>query len=273
MATKTHVKAAGIWQPSKEIYVKSGGMWLQAQKAWHKTAGVWQLVHDRLILVNIVIPSNTFNFDIKLAADSVYGSTITGPAQVTVTVNPGVVVGSYDVANSGLKSGTFPSGSSIILNNYGYVVGKGGQGGSYLTPTSSNHYPYYGGPALEVTLPTTVYNYGIIGGGGGGGAGGDGAGSNSIGGGGGAGAQPGVGGFGYGSDSDPYGQTGTLLTGGLGTHRNTVVYISTGGNLGQPGIYGGGYASTGQTGRAGYYIIGNSFVTWAVPGDLRGLVG
>ncbi|MEM4261047.1 MAG: hypothetical protein QXG00_07435, partial [Candidatus Woesearchaeota archaeon] len=237
MAVKTYVKASGTWRPSKEIYVKSGGSWRQIKKAWHKTAGVWELVHDRLVILNLIISSNTFNYNIKSAAETLYGGPITGPAQITLTVNPGVIVGATDTLIPGIDSGTFASGSSLILNNYGYIVGKGGQGGSVLTPAYSSQYPYYGGPALQVTLPTNVYNYGIIGGGGGGGAGGDGVGSNSIGGGGGAGAQGGPGGWGYGGYTS-YGASGTLLNGGVGTHD--PIYVSTGGNLGYPGIYGGG---------------------------------
>jgi hypothetical protein len=281
MTTKTYVKSGGIWRPSKEIYVKYGGTWRTIEKAWHKTAGVWQLVHNRIIQLNLIISSNTKNYNVKTAAEALYGGPINSPAIITLTVNPGVIVGSVvtytglnqnqrsHIAGPALSSGTFLPGSVLNIYNYGYIVGAGGQGGTYATPTSPYQAGFQGGNAIETTLPTNIYNYGIIAGGGGGGAGGDGAGHNSIGGGGGAGDTPGIGGFGYGGFSS-FGQSGTLLYGGVGTHD--PIYISTGGNLGQAGIYGGGFNSTGITGAPGYYIVGNSYVTWVVPGDRRGLV-
>lgn len=256
MTIKTYVKAGATWNPSKEIYVKSGGSWRTITKAWHRTAGVWELVHDRAL--QMFITANTRDYNIKAALDIFLGAPQTSAVNLILTVNPGVVVGSNSLATSGMTTGTFIPGTTITLINYGYVVGKGGNGGGCF-PISG---PTSGGPALNATTwPITVYNYGIIGGGGGGAGLGDCDGSNSPSGGGGAGDDVGVTGGGWGGVCSP--SAPTLLLGGIGN------WCWNGGDLGLASYagYGGGLQ-----GNAGAYIIGNANVTWAVPGDRRGLV-
>lgn len=255
MTVKTYVKAGGTWNPSKEIYVKSGGTWRQIKKAWHKTSGVWELVHDRAI--QLFITANTRNYNIRAALDAFLGGPQTSSVNLILTVNPGVVVGSNSTGLSGMTTGMFIAGTTITLINYGYIVGMGGNGGTCFPITG----PTSGGPALNAsTWPITVYNYGIIGGGGGGAGLGDCDGSNSPSGGGGAGDAPGTTGTGWGGSCTP--ASPTLLNGGVGH------WCWYGGNLGMPSYDGYG----GLQGNAGPYIIGNANVTWAVPGDRRGLV-
>ena len=97
----------------------------------------------------------------------------------TVTINNGVVVGSSSVGSYAFYiSPTFPAGSILTVNNYGYIVGKGGTGGGGAYFVSSSVYSQVGlagtgaGPAMYVGFATTISNGGVIGGGGGGGGGG-----------------------------------------------------------------------------------------------------
>lgn len=97
----------------------------------------------------------------------------------TVTINNGVVVGSSSVgAYAFYVSSTFPAGSVLTINNYGYIVGRGGNGGGGAYFVSSSNLSTSGlpgsgaGPALYVGFATTITNGGVIGGGGGGGGGG-----------------------------------------------------------------------------------------------------
>lgn len=118
-----------------------------------------------------------------------------------ITINPGVYVWSDNTAVAALTTGTFPRGLTIINN--GFIMGKGGAGGTAtpLTNTDGSRYvlntpPQAGGPAIFLGANTTINMSGdnsYIGGGGGGGAGMVGAGGE-INGGGGGGAGGGAGG-------------------------------------------------------------------------------
>jgi len=261
-----------------EYYGASSGLPASGTIKWSDFYG-----ESSVISLNLVISANTNNYNVFSAATALYGAALPGPTAVTLTINAGVVVGSavsvsgvnqnrlQTIAGPAITSGTFPAGSTLTIINNGEVIGAGGGGGSYLTPNATTRLRgghYAGGDALLIQLTTSITNNNLIAGGGGGGAGGDGSGGNSIGGGGGAGSVPGYGGFGYPSAAG-YGSRGTKFAGGLGTHGNT--YPATGGALGQNGIYGGNFNSTGHTGRAGAYVDGASFVTWLVNGDRRGV--
>jgi hypothetical protein len=279
MAVKTSVNVAGTFQPAKNIYVNVAGTWQKTQAVYANVAGTWQRVHTPV--VEITIASSVNDYNIAAAVATALGYTPTLPVDVRVTVNSGVVVGqSYTFSGTnqnriqtksslaGMQTGTLPTGSLLTLTNNGYIVGCGGQGGSFGTPNATGlDTRWAGGTALYATYAITVYNNGTIGGGGGGGAGGDGGGGNSTGGGGGAGATVGLGGYGYGGQYDPYGTTPTLTVGGIGTHNG-----NNGGDLGLPGYHTPGFDGTGLVGNAGAYIVGNSLVTWATTGTRLGVV-
>lgn len=124
--------------------------------------------------------------------------------------------------------GAFPEGSRITITNYGYIVGCGGQGGSYGTPnTAARGTQWAGGDAIYTTYPLNIINRGVIGGGGGGGPGGDGSGPASVGGGGGAGYVPGVGGYGYGVAA-AYGNNGFVGEGSINGTTLTITSVVSG---------------------------------------------
>jgi hypothetical protein len=108
--------------------------------------------------------------------------------KVELTINSGVYIWSDNTSAAALNmGGTYPKGLTIINN--GYIIGKGGNGGSIMQTTAGGGYdniiaPTVGGPAINLTGPVSIDNTnGYIGGGGGGGAGA----APNIGGGGGAG--------------------------------------------------------------------------------------
>lgn len=280
MATKTFVSDGTVHRDIRNLYVSDGTAWRDVKKAWVSDGTAWRLVFQKVI--NLVITSTTTNYNILTAATAAYGGPITSAVAVNLTVNPNVIVGSsYTVSGSNqnevqsvaapaMVSGTFPAGSTltITVGSGAYIVGAGGQGGSYGTPTNgARGTRWAGGDALSVSLPTTIYNYGTIAGGGGGGAGDDGGGSNSIAGGGGAGYPGGQGGYGYGCGT--WAANGTLTVGGAGSCQST--YPSKGGDLGAAGQYGGNFNSTGVVGQPGAYVVGSSNVTWAATGTRLGV--
>jgi hypothetical protein len=186
--------------------------------------------------------------------------------------------------------GTYPNGVQII--NYGYIVGKGGAGGSYPAGTkfAGGYDGQAGQSAITVLTPVTIYNYGIIGGGGGGGGGGRTADNASAGGGaGGACFGDTVVGAYYAGYVSPTvttgGKSGKTLDppyGGYGTDR-WGYNGGDGGDLGQPGTAGSPadayitiretvFIEGGGAGGAGGSAIrvGNQYITWGYEGTIYG---
>ena len=98
-----------------------------------------------------------------------------GTRLVKVTIESGIYIWSDNTSVPALDmGGTYPNGLTIINN--GFIIGKGGNGGSMVQATAGGAYtvtyPTVGGPAINLTGPLTINNTnGYIGGGGGGGAG------------------------------------------------------------------------------------------------------
>ncbi|MES2620391.1 MAG: hypothetical protein V4615_06025, partial [Bacteroidota bacterium] len=213
------------------------------------------------------------------------------PVSITFNIGAAVTIGSISTAQPALSTGAFASGSSIIINNNGNIIGKGGDGGDdagHNLTSCPNFNGKPGGNALDLaTGAVVVNNTGRIGGGGGGGgAGAELGGGNpcftfyaGTGGGGGAGSTPGAGGGNGAPNACSAGNAGALLTGGTGG-SNAACGVScflsfgstyrpgvggTGGNLGQPGAAGSpangfvdsGVCSQGAGGAAGCGIKTN----------------
>jgi hypothetical protein len=220
--------------------------------------------------VNITVSSDVNNYDVVSAVTTALGSFPTFPIKVTVTVNSNVVIGSSSTTTYAFETtGSWASGSELVIVNNGYIVGAGGDGASGsgaddLRPGKP------GGNAMHITLPTTITNNNIIGGGGGG-SGRAGYGGSS--GGRGAGGAGRIAGAIVGSGNAT---AGTLTYGGTtqyshvngaGNQPEPNQYTTYGSTLGQDGDV-GGYGGLGGTG--GYAIVGISNVTYAVQGRVHG---
>jgi len=156
-----------------------------------------------------------------------------GTSPATITVNNGIYIWSDSINTPALRIDDFPGGLTLINN--GYIMGRGGDGGSRAAVQWGAGPPWPGGPqppisdrdenqtevtnyfngwpggdAIQITTTSAITitnDEGAIGGGGGGGAGG---GDGNFGGGGG-GAGGGNGGLG-----DSYGEFRIVETGGAG---------------------------------------------------------
>jgi len=152
-----------------------------------------------------------------------------GTVAVEITVNAGVYVYSTSTSNAGLTvTGSFPGGVTLINN--GYIIGKGGNGGSNSGPTAGAP----GGSAISLGINATIVNNSgafIAGGGGGGG------GQLSGGGGGAGGGDGGLGRFSY------AGGTG----GAIGSSGNNGGGGNLGGQGGGAGAGAGGVVQQSQT--------------------------
>jgi hypothetical protein len=175
---------------------------------------------------NLIISSNVTNYDIRAAciADGWDG---TSDLVANVTINAGVYVRSTSVSLPSLdtnSSGSFPATYSIILNVYGSLMGRGGNGGdgadawAYANNVDGGTSPTSGtagGDTIRARAAISINNQGTIWAGGGGGGGG-GRCTHAASGYGGACAGSGGGG----------GQTNGL-GGDVGTRTETVAMIST----------------------------------------------
>lgn len=113
-----------------------------------------------------------------------------GSSHAVITVAAGVYIYSDNVAIPAMTTGQFPGGLTLVVS--GYIMGKGGKGGSVYYSEGSENWipPEAGGVALSLLTTTKINLNGgyIAGGGGGGGAGGSALNPSSGGGGAGGGA-------------------------------------------------------------------------------------
>tara|TARA_Y100001978_G_scaffold189816_1_gene192410 strand:+ start:690 stop:1706 length:1017 start_codon:yes stop_codon:yes gene_type:complete len=234
------------------------------------------------VTINQTISNSTNNYNMASNRGPTYSAGVTN---YTLTINPGVTVGTNSTSSTSLQTGSpWSSGDTIIVENYGSVKGgggPGGAGGSLSTPQNfSGPNPQHitpgvagttvNGAAFNAAYPVTFKNFGsIYGGGGGGGGGGSrrfakGAGKNTSlyqvgsagGGGGGAGVTAGTGGpitrAGEPFNNSPgtAGSAGSANAGGAGgtgamQPSNPFDNMET---FGQTGGTGGGLGSDGAAG-------------------------
>ena len=181
-------------------------------------------------------------------------------AEIVLTIDSGVKIGSASPATPSLIMPAFPAESVVTLVNNGKIMGAGGNGGAGA-PIGGTALPGRpGGTALRVQSSVTIQNAGQVygGGGGGGGSGWWSIKDDSVpgySGGGGAGIVPGLT-----TEGQPY--------------NSDWVGVGAGGGPGAPGTAGASDQGVGAAGgAAGFYIVGNNHVTWSVTGSRLGRVG
>jgi len=250
--------------------------------------------------ISVTINSNASNFNVFNSRGSQYVAGATN--NITVTVSPGVVVGSTSTGSYAMSvPNQFGPLDTIRIVNQGLILGAGGPagvGGAFNNSPAAGS-GSGGGSALLVQRPTTIQNAGTISSGGGGGGGGGGRNDSTftprptkqggpfttttVGGGGGAGGGAGsAGGIGGGGGACPpapaqaggSGQNAGATTPGQGgTGGNTAGSGGAGGGLGSAGAGGGQATSQGAGGGAtGSYLVGSPFVTWQQTGTRQGNV-
>lgn len=225
------------------------------------------------IVVQVLANTTSYNVFAAITQNSTYQANNTN---AVVQIGPGVYIGSPSTGTSALTvPSNFAPGDSVIIQNCGYILGAGGPGAG---PSGGTGSP--GGTAVTLSRPTTIQNFGTIGGGGGGGGGGGQynytvpsgktqtpATQGGGGGGGGAGYVAGSGGPGFNN-----GGPGSLTTGGSPGAGSTSGSGGAGGPLGSPGNPGGSSPNNGGGGGgvAGRYICGIAFATIQSTGTLSG---
>lgn len=229
-----------------------------------------------MFIGTFTISSDTYDYDMRAAAIA-GGWDGASDANITVTLNSGVNVGSTSTGNSAFTTGSpWPAGSILNFQTQGLVVGKGGDGGSGGNTGGAGAPGAAAGVGINAQRPITINNLGTIAGGGGGGGGGQSVywpqrqGPRAGGGGGGG------GGIGWGSGGA--GGSGPQGTGSPGASGNFIA-VGVGGNQGgggnfpaQPGFDGGNYGSSGggSGGAGGTAITGYPLITFTNTGTIYG---
>lgn len=224
----------------------------------------------------IVIAGTRTNLNIRTIYDGLF-PTPDATTKVKFVVESTAIIGSTTNATPALITGTWPTGAEVTIENRGYIVGKGGDGDTYLGTGGEA-----GGDALELNHPITLNNLGIIGGGGGGGGYGY---ETSLGeealaeGAGGAGYIAGTSGTAFYSGSGGFSTTLPGLPdiengGTAGDAQGDVnAFGGAGGDLGVAGGNGAGGTNQSAGGAAGDAIVTNgNAITYTAAGDIRGAV-
>lgn len=176
--------------------------------------------------VNLTITTNQQQMNLATWASA---NGWNGSSAANITINSGVYIWSDNTAVAALTTGSFPGGLTIINN--GFIMGKGGNGGTWGTANGTA-----GGPAISLGTSCTITNNSYIGGGGGGGGLGNYIYDYHAGGGGGAGG--GSGGSAKWAGRGPVGAVGGGAIGALGPNGN-ITYVYGGTNQGVGGGGGG----------------------------------
>ena len=188
-----YVKNASRWYLPKSIWVKLSGTWRVCKNVYIKHNGSW-----REMIKTVTLTSNKSNFNLWE-----YVGRPTQPISLVFNINSNVVISSKrpklpqwcpywcvdlrdNIPNTptAFTVGNFPNGSTIIINNNGYITGGGGYGGAggYSFSMGSNYNNKLsganggnGGNGLAKgssrSYDCTLVNTGTIAGGGGGGGG------------------------------------------------------------------------------------------------------
>ena len=248
----------------------------------------------------LTITGNTQNYNLYTAVSANPGYSA-GSTDITLTINPGVAVGSNSTGSYALSiPGSFNPGDTVTVVNNGTIIGRGGNGGNGgAAPNGGGGGGGTGGNAVYVSFPTVMTNNGTLAGGGGGGGG-----SSAYvystypgnpknpptytyisgnGGGGGAGYNGGSGGAKGPGNPGGAGGAGTLTSGGSGGAMGPGWAAPGGsgggqganGNAGTSGPFGINTTpngSTGSGGTRGFYLVGNPYVTYPATGTRLGQV-
>ena len=288
-----YVNDEGTWKLPKSIWINQLGTWRVCKNVYINSGGAWK---ELIKTVDITSNQSNLNLYEYLGSPSQALSVVVNiPFDVTISSN-GPTLPQWCPYNctttrtnlpkrpTAFTVGNFPTGSTVIINNNGYISGGGGYGGAGgYSFASGPNYPnqlngYAGGVGGDAiskgssnNFDCTIVNTGTIAGGGGGGGG---AGASYM---------PPVGFInGYyvngGSGGDGAGITGYSRTqGGPSSSNNdnrvTGVDGGQGGAIGENGQSGKSTGSkpNGAGGKAGKAI--GSGIEVAVSGTIIGAVG
>ena len=177
-----YVNDEGTWKLPKSIWINQLGTWRVCSNVYVNSGGAW-----KELIKTLDITENQTNFRLWE-----YIGKPTAPLSIVVNIKAGVEITSSDPVTHSFPGSNgesvkretaftvwdFPSGSTVIINNNGYISGGGGWGGVGQQVGSNNsEVGGYGGDGIvkgsSNDFTVTIVNTGTIAGGGGGGGGGE----------------------------------------------------------------------------------------------------
>jgi hypothetical protein len=167
-----YVNDEGTWKLPKSIWINQLGTWRVCSNVYVNKSGSW-----KEMIKSVTLTSNKNNFNLYAHVGSP-----TQPLSLIFNISSGVEI--YSSGNTdGYRTtaftvGNFPAGSTVIINNNGYISGGGGDRGSIVSggrygqggPGGNGGYGLVKGS--NNNYDCTFVNTGTIAGGGGGGGGG-----------------------------------------------------------------------------------------------------
>ena len=94
--------------------------------------------------INVTIAGHTTDLNLRNLAIG-NGWNQIAPLNLVVTINGGIIVGSSSIYSYAIDTGdSYPNGSTLTIYNYGYITGRGGDGGGAGRSFAGDP----GGPAL-----------------------------------------------------------------------------------------------------------------------------
>jgi hypothetical protein len=164
-----YVNDEGTWKLPKSIWVNQLGTWRVCSNVYVNKSGAW-----KEMIKSVDITSSKSNFNLY--------EHIGSPAQaLSIVVNIASFVEIFSQDTSGNRTpaftvGNFPNGSTVVINNNGYISGGGGFGGVGGTQIANAQNGTDGGDGIikgsNNNFDITIVNTGTIASGGGGGGGG-----------------------------------------------------------------------------------------------------
>jgi len=152
------------WRVCKNVYVNRSGAWQEMMKTVDLTSSksnfnLWEYVGSPTEAISLIFNVSS---SVEISSSDPYTNTYPTPRTTAFTV------------------GNFAPGSTVIINNNGYISGGGGFGGSGQWQARRNTYSALAGGAGGIGInkgsynnyDCTIVNTGTIAGGGGGGGGG-----------------------------------------------------------------------------------------------------
>ena len=170
-----YVNDNGTWKLPKSVWIKNGTStsgntdWRVCKNVYIRSNGVWE---ELIQSVDISVSKSNFNLYEYLGSP-------TEPLSVIINISAFVEIFSQDTSGNRTPAftvGNFPSGSTVVINNNGYISGGGGFGGVGGTQVANAKNGTDGGDGIikgsNNNFDITVVNTGTIAAGGGGGGGG-----------------------------------------------------------------------------------------------------
>ena len=163
------VNVAGTYRPVIGAWIRFQNAWRRLNGIWVRTGGSWRKAYSPEMDIG---PAGTTRYNINLYEEYRKYTGDNSGSPIDFKFNILCNIGSASTSLPSLDCSTIPAGSTIIIINQAWIVGKGGNGG-FATTNGNVGNGEAGGLGIRLSPGSsyTIENFSAIGGGGGGGGG------------------------------------------------------------------------------------------------------